>query len=564
MRQLDTPLASIGATVMFSFNLPSGLNRHAARVFYKWALWTTALLLSGGSWAQAPGTLDTTFALGNGKIPAISIGTGASSVKSVAIQRDGKILLFGECANGVGVGGISDIDFCVVRLNPDGTLDGSFAGPSGNANGKVIIPMGTLSDRAAAVIVQPDDRIVLAGSCNTASNDSFCFARLLPNGALDATFVGPGGNGAGKIQLSINVKSTLTAMALQPDGKLVAVGMCKASDAGGDFCTARLNTDGSLDTAYVGPAGNGAGKFSFIIGSGIDMTYASSVAIQTDGKVMLVGSCHMTAADHVICGARLNVDGSFDNTFFGPAGTSNGRFTLSVGNQGDLGVAVRIQPDGKIVLFGSCFTGTVFYFCPIRLEPVGSLDTSFDGPAGNGNGKFLIAMTAFGDHASTLHVLPDGKLLLSGTCGPANSDFCVARLHGDGTVDGSFDGPLGAGIGKAFYAIGSSTDKLNATAIQADGKLVMAGECYDSNSARYLFCVARANGGPYAYSACSLDIDGDNQVLATTDTLITTRVALGVRGSAVINGITFPANATRNTWPQIRDYLLSQCGMNVY
>jgi hypothetical protein len=60
-----------------------------------------------------------------------------------------------------------------------------------------------------------------------------------------------------------------------------------------------------------------------------------------------------------------------------------------------------------------------------------------------------------------------------------------------------------------------------------------------------------------------MDIDGDNRVLATTDMLIGARVALGITGNAVIGGITFAGHASRTTWPAIRDYLVSQCGMSV-
>ena len=60
-----------------------------------------------------------------------------------------------------------------------------------------------------------------------------------------------------------------------------------------------------------------------------------------------------------------------------------------------------------------------------------------------------------------------------------------------------------------------------------------------------------------------MDIDGDNQTIATKDGLIATRVMLGLTGSAVIGGITFASHATRTTWPAIRDYLVSQCGMSI-
>ena len=96
-------------------------------------------------------------------------------------------------------------------------------------------------------------------------------------------------------------------------------------------------------------------------------------------------------------------------------------------------------------------------------------------------------------------------------------------------------------------------------ALQPDGKIVLAGNCF--NGANDDFCVARLNGGPFG-KQCSLDVDGDGIVSATVDALIVTRVALGIQGPAIIGGIAaFPVNAKRTTWPQIRDYLVLQCGM---
>ena len=86
---------------------------------------------------------------------------------------------------------------------------------------------------------------------------------------------------------------------------------------------------------------------------------------------------------------------------------------------------------------------------------------------------------------------------------------------------------------------------------------------YSSNGANDDFCLARYEGGPFDARNCSLDIDGDGRVLATTDMLIGTRVALGITGNAVIGGITFAPTATRNAWPLIRDFLVTQCGMSL-
>ena len=60
-----------------------------------------------------------------------------------------------------------------------------------------------------------------------------------------------------------------------------------------------------------------------------------------------------------------------------------------------------------------------------------------------------------------------------------------------------------------------------------------------------------------------MNIDGDGSILATTDSLIHTRIAFGVTGPAVVSGINFPSGAKRNTWPLIRDFLNTQCGMTL-
>jgi hypothetical protein len=109
--------------------------------------------------------------------------------------------------------------------------------------------------------------------------------------------------------------------------------------------------------------------------------------------------------------------------------------------------------------------------------------------------------------------------------------------------------------------IGASDNAATAVALQPDGKIVVAGYC--SNGSNNDFCLARYEGGPFDARNCSMDIDGDNRVLATTDMLIGARVALGLTGNAVIGSITFAPHATRTTWPAIRDYLVTQCGMSL-
>jgi uncharacterized delta-60 repeat protein len=515
------------------------------------------VLLSAGAFAQqdpVPGSLHTSplpgFASGNGKIANLAIGTGSDFASAVALQPDGKIVLAGYCFNG------SDYDFCVARLNADGSLDATFDGPGGAGNGKFLLPIGSDRDIATAIALQPDGKIVLGGYCRNASNDDFCVARLNADGTLDASFDGPGGAGNGKFLLPIGAgDDQANAIALQPDGKILIAGSCV--DGFYYFCLARLNADGTLDTSFDGPGGAGNGKFLFAIGLNDDV--ANALALQPDGKILVAGYCSNGSNDD-FCIARLNTDGTLDASFDGPGGNGNGKFLLPIGSSGDVATAIALQPDGKIVLAGYCSNGFGFDICIARLNADGTLDASFDGPAGAGDGKFVFSIGVSVSYARALALQPDGKIVLAGYCVNASDpDFCIARLNTDGTLDSSFDGPGGNGNGKFLLPIGSSGDVATALALQPDGKIVVAGNCF--NGTNDDFCIARLNGGPFGAQNCKLDFDGDGKVLATVDGLIATRVMLGMTGNAVIAGITFAPHATRTTWPAIRDYLVNQCGM---
>lgn len=195
----------------------------------------------------------------------------------------------------------------------------------------------------------------------------------------------------------------------------------------------------------------------------------------------------------------------------------------------------------------------------------GAFDTNFVGPNGTVDGKFLLPVGTNGDYATSIALQPDGKILVVGWCEAPNLEsFCAVRLNGDGTRDTSFVGT--AATGKVLLPIGTYRNYANSAALQSDGKIVLAGFCANNpaSSSDVDFCVARLNGGPASVAGCSLDLDGDGLTTATVDGLIATRVMLGLRGPSVIAGITFPGNATRNSWPAISQYLVSQCGLNVY
>ena len=482
-----------------------------------------ALFVVASTALAAPGALDTTFGAGTGKV-FTAIGGGNDNANAMAIQPDGKIVLAGGCING------ATNDFCIARYNADGTLDTTF-----NTTGKVLTPIGTSDDIASSLVIQPDGKIVLAGYCFNGANQDFCVARFTAAGALDTSF-----NTTGFVITPIGTDSDFaSSVALQPDGKIVVAGYCFVSPAY-DFCVARYTASGVLDTTF-----NGNGKIITAVGSGNDV--GNSVTVQLDGKIIVAGYC-ANGSNQDFCLVRYKPDGSLDTSFSG-----TGKLVAAIGANADYAYRVALQPDGKIVAAGSCFNAGANGVCVARFNADGTFDTTF-----NGSGKVFTAVASIRDDAASIVIQPDGKILTAGSCStaPNVNDFCLVRYYNDGSLDTRFNG-----TGKVMSAIGSGDDVAKAVAQQPDGKIVVAGYC--ANGSNNDFCLARYDGGSFFASQCSMDIDGDGSVLATTDSLIHARVALAVTGAAVVAGINFPAAAKRTTWPQIRDFLNTQCGMTL-
>src|SRR5204862_6067062 len=175
---------------------------------------------------------------------------------AVAIQSDGKIVIVSSVFDGAWG------EFGVVRYNPNGSLDTSF-----NGSGIVLTPVG-IAGYTNSVAIQTDGKIVVVGSNR---NDSFAIVRYNPNGSLDTTF-----NGSGVVLTPVG---SATSVAIQTDGKIIAAGGMGPSWSA--FILVRYNADGSLDTSF-----NGTGIVSTSVGT---MGVASDLAIQTDGKIVVLG-----------------------------------------------------------------------------------------------------------------------------------------------------------------------------------------------------------------------------------------------------------------------------------
>jgi uncharacterized delta-60 repeat protein len=286
------------------------------------------------------------------------------------------------------------------------------------------------------VALQGDGKIVVVGFTGAGSGGDFALARYNPDGTLDTSF-----SGDGRQTTNFAGRDESTGVALQVDGKIVAVG--GTSGIGfRDFALARYNPDGSLDPSF---SGDGKQRTDF---GGFDE--GAGVAVQTDGKIVAVGRAGSVYADRFAI-ARYNPNGTLDTSFSG-----DGRQTTDFGaNDGAYGVA--LQSDGKIVAVGRAGGGG---FAVARYNPNGTLDASF-----SGDGKQTIDFGAFGQ-AHGVALQADGKIVVAGVTGVAgnrNAAFAVARYNPNGSLDNSWTTDFG-GYGRA-----------NGVAVQGDGKIVVVG-----------------------------------------------------------------------------------------
>lgn len=385
------------------------------------------------------------------------------------------------------------VPVCVPIQYAPGTLDTCFS-----ADGKQTTAWTSTSyEGAEAVAIQTDGKIVVGGTLGLA-DEAFVLARYSSNGLLDASFSPRYRDG--KIKTSFGSRSFLSDIALQGDGKIVAVG--HTLGATWDLALARYNGDGTLDTSF-----DGDGKLTSDF-SGFD-DYAYAVAIQDDGKILVAG---YSSNDMIL--ARFNPDGSLDTGFDG-----DGKVSTDFASSYDVAQAVVVQSDGKIVLGGSSNNS----FALARYNSDGSLDSSFDL-----DGKTTIA---FGSGAHSLALQADGKLLLAGYGFGSDEDFALARFNSDGSLDTTFDGD-----GMATSDFGASYDVAYSVMVQADGKIVLVGTSNAGGTTD--FALARYN----LDGSLDTSFDGDGKAtsdIGTASNDIAYDAALQSNGRIVSVGMTY-------------------------
>lgn len=217
---------------------------------------------------------------------------------------------------------------CSTRLGlaAAGDLDSSFG-----TSGIVIttIPDATLNE-ATDIIVQPDGKMVVSAFANGGSGFDVVLARYNPNGTLDTSF---SGDGIATTPFG-NEFELARAIARQPDGKILAAGRVGASPS--RFLVLRYNADGTLDTTF-----DDDGIVATTVLQNAD---AQSIAIQSDGKIVVAGNAVNSSNEDFFAVVRYNSDGSFDNSFNG-TGSANGFSTQQFGLANDQPTLSAFLPD---------------------------------------------------------------------------------------------------------------------------------------------------------------------------------------------------------------------------
>lgn len=268
-------------------------------------------------------------------------------------------------------------------------------------------------------------------------------------GALDTTF----GTG-GKVTTDFGGFESESDIAIQADGKIVAVGSTQPTNTGtppSDFAVSRYNMDGSLDTSF-----GINGKVTTDFGA---REFAVSVALQSDGKIVVGG--YTTFNNGNIALARYNANGSLDASF----GTSGELLTNFTGYNNVQFYDLALQPDNKIVASGEVvarnsngqLTGIGYFVA--RFNPNGSFDTTF-----GTDGKIIDTINSRATPNSIL-LQSDGKILLGGS---ANGST-VSRLNTDGSLDASF-----GTNGNAAVTFGGN-EGFGKLLLQPDNKIIAVG-----------------------------------------------------------------------------------------
>jgi len=325
---------------------------------------------------------------------------------------------------------------------------------------------GADSDSATAVVVQPDGKVIVAGTAVTgAASHTLALARFLPDGGLDPTF-GVGGESVNPFNESNNLAAV--ALHLLPDGRILVACTFDFGTADQDFYVGRLLESGAPDPSFGG-GGFGARLVPFDLGGDLTDTL-SAMTLDRNGRILLAGSVDIAANDIDFGVVRLTPEGLLDTDF-----SQDGKTTVSIATL-DLGLAIAYHTTG-IVVGGASWNpdlGGHFDLALMRLQGNGEIDGNF-GALGSITVPWALGGTN-NDFAWALGIWPDGEIVVAAdvAIGDAQWMYLLSNFSAGGalldSVVGTFCGSL-----SSPPCSGATRDSPRALLLQGDGKLLVGG-----------------------------------------------------------------------------------------
>ena len=196
---------------------------------------------------------------------------------------------------------------------------------------------------------------------------------------------------------------------------------------------------------------------------------ANSVVIDGQGRIVVAGSARVGANQDIVV-VRYIADGTLDASFGG-----DGVVTTSIGSVDDFGHSVALDSQGRIVVAGFYYVGTVPDIAVVRYTANGTLDTSF----GGGDGIVTTSIAIGNDLGYSVALDSQGRIVVAGSSNNGlNQDIAVVRYTANGTLDTSF----GSGDGIVTTPIGTGDDYGQSVLLDSQGRIVVAGYFYNGSN----------------------------------------------------------------------------------
>ncbi len=364
------------------------------------------------------GELDDSF--GNGGKVLTDFDQSHDSGYDAVLQDDGKIIVVGVAETG---GPSFPDDIAICRYLENGDLDSSFG-----VDGKVLEDLDGKNDIANGIVLLDDGKFLVTGLRMYQNNnevDGF-IARYNSDGTRDLTF---NQTGIKNYNVYSNAPCYGEHIVVQPDGKIVVSGYTAAINPSQlrNIYVRRFDEDGNADFSF-----NQVGFQVFDFFEKDD--YVRDLVLQPDGKILIGGftltSFNPTNFDFIV--VRLNPDGTFDNSF-----SDDGTASYDFFGRIDVNNSMLVQEDGKILLAGQTQTEEEDFISTVaRINPDGTRDETF-GANGQIFNNFFVGNTSTSESATSILFQPDNKIVLGGIArddSGDNSDFTILRYLPDFTV----------------------------------------------------------------------------------------------------------------------------------